>query len=655
MLDKYGWLLALVVCFFAGCGGGDESFSPPLNSAPAGSTVAMRAAGGAASSAITPEDAARQLMDFGESSYPDLFPGHKTTYSFPPFVYRYYPESEIYLGVVLTANSAYELNGVYVMGGPFGTAPRYGGPLTTFITPIAQTQTLTFIAGPGGVVSDPTIPLGSPPGAVWTAASVDLQGDGRRDFILGMGVFPQSAQQPAALHILRPNSSGTALFEVTRQLLGQGELPTTFGAVHVASGDFNGDGKPDLYIAAIGIDHPPLVGERNVLLVSNADGTYTDRSSTLPAAPDGSSRAAIGDINGDAIPDLFVNNSPLPVRSYFLVGKGDGTFEQATNRLPSDVAVANGSTFDTALLVDLDGDGFADLVLGSFADGEGRNLVLYNDGAGNFAARPRVRLPVGAFGPTADTVSVLAMDVNGDGRMDLLILSTQTGAQIYMGAAVQLLINQGDGVFVDETAARLGSSASRTVGILWDHLRSADLNGDGRLDFYATGHQQLGSNGNVSLTVPMIWLNNGDGTFTAVNSGIFPDTPEPLDVVDVDGDGRLDFVTAYVDATGQIFYRTFLNRTPRSVPGEPIIGLAIAGNAQATIAFNAPLGSGPSPITGYTATCTAGALSGVTTASSSPLIVSGLTNGKSYSCSVRALSAAGPGLPSAAAMVRPLQ
>ncbi|MDB5874884.1 MAG: hypothetical protein JWQ07_4326 [Ramlibacter sp.] len=655
MLKKY-LVVLLLFALLAGCGGGSGTPEAVTVAGPPPTAViaASRApALSAASSAVTPEEAARQLMNFGESVYPEYFPGHPTTQSLPPFVYRYYPQTGTYLGVVVTDGSGYALNGVYVMGGTFGNAPLYVGPLSQFITPIGGVQALTFVQGPSGVINDPTIPLGSPPGNVWIQSSADLKGDGKRDLILGMGINPLSATEPGAVRILRPNAAGTGLLDVTRQLLGQGSLPSTFGASQIAVGDFNRDGKFDIFIAEGGIDRPPLGGGRNVLLVSNGDGTYSDRSSTLPTVPDSSSSAAVGDVNGDGIPDLFVNNTPLPTRSYFLIGKGDGTFEQATDRLPADVSVPNGAGFDSAILVDLDGDGSPDLVMGSVDGVGGRNIVLYNDGRGNFAIRARVNLPLGSFGANARNNGILALDINGDGKMDLLILSTQTGALQDVGAAAQVLINQGNGVFVDATAGTLGSSATRVNGVFWDRLVAADINGDGRLDFYATGTQKLDDNGVVSLSIPMIWLNNGDGTFTSVNSDIFPNVPSRLEVMDVDGDGQLDFVTVSVGGAGEIGYRTFLNRTPRSVPGEPIIGTSFAANGQASISFSAPLGTGPSPITGYTATCSAGAQSGAGAASASPITVSGLTNGKSYSCTVRAASAAGSGLPSAAVLVKP--
>ena len=83
----------------------------------------------------------------------------------------------------------------------------------------------------------------------------------------------------------------------------------------------------------------------------------------------------------------------------------------------------------------------------------------------------------------------------------------------------------------------------------------------------------------------------------------------------------------------------------------PTIGSASAGNAQATINFAAPLANGSAPVTSYTATCTPGNISA--SGFASPITVTGLTNGVSYSCSVTARNALGAGAASASVSVMP--
>jgi hypothetical protein len=89
----------------------------------------------AAASPVAPEEAALQLLDLAESAYPGFFPGRQPTQTLSPFVFRHYPQTGVYLGVVVIPDLGYEYLGVYAMGGTFGPQPTWVGPLVQFITP----------------------------------------------------------------------------------------------------------------------------------------------------------------------------------------------------------------------------------------------------------------------------------------------------------------------------------------------------------------------------------------------------------------------------------------------------------------------------------------------------------------------------------------
>jgi hypothetical protein len=121
-----------VAAMVAACGGGDGTQG---TSTPEAVISALRAQA-LTLATVAPAEAARQLMDFGEAHFPQYFPSHQATLSEPPFAYRYYPQTGVYLGVVLTPGSMWAMDGVYVMGGPFGAGPQFQGLLTDFITPV---------------------------------------------------------------------------------------------------------------------------------------------------------------------------------------------------------------------------------------------------------------------------------------------------------------------------------------------------------------------------------------------------------------------------------------------------------------------------------------------------------------------------------------
>jgi hypothetical protein len=93
----------------------------------------------------------------------------------------------------------------------------------------------------------------------------------------------------------------------------------------IAVGDFNGDGILDLAVAN---EEYPVSSV--TILLGNGDGTFTPAAS--PTTGNTSTSIAVGDFNGDGIPDLAVANASRSVT--VLLGKGDGTFA-ATATSPS--------------------------------------------------------------------------------------------------------------------------------------------------------------------------------------------------------------------------------------------------------------------------------------------------------------------------------
>jgi len=99
-----------------------------------------------------------------------------------------------------------------------------------------------------------------------------------------------------------------------------------------------------------------------------------------------------------------------------------------------------------------------------------------------------------------------------------------------------------------------------------------------------------------------------------------------------------------------------VNVTPAAVtvPGAPIIGVPVEGDASVSLPFSPPLSNGGSAIINYTATCSAnGQTTRTGNGTASPIVVSLLTNGVTYDCSITATNSVGTGAASGSVQVTP--
>jgi large repetitive protein len=122
--------------------------------------------------------------------------------------------------------------------------------------------------------------------------------------------------------------------------------------------------------------------------------------------------------------------------------------------------------------------------------------------------------------------------------------------------------------------------------------------------------------------------------------------------------GNFNFTVTVIDSSTPIsasFTSSTISLTINATaPGAPTIDTATAGNGQATVSFTAPASNGGAAITGYTVTSSPGAF--IKTGTASPLTVTGLTNGTTYTFTVAATNSVGTGaLSSASNAVTPGQ
>jgi hypothetical protein len=231
--------------------------------------------------------------------------------------------------------------------------------------------------------------------------------------------------------------------------------PAGIGPFCVAVGDFNGDGIPDLAVADWGQIYIGNPGKLWILL-GNGDGTFQ--------APQGYStgittaHVAVGDFNGDGILDVVVANSGEYLTGQgggvaVLLGNGDGTFQAPVN-------YAAGSYPFSVAVADLNGDGIPDLVVTNSVSQD--VSVLLGNGDGTF--RAAINHPVGPYSESGNPgLAVAVMDFNGDGKPDLAVA---------FGGGVRLLFGNGDGTFQTSASSYVAGNAPYGIAV-------GDFKGDG--------------------------------------------------------------------------------------------------------------------------------------------------------------------------------
>jgi hypothetical protein len=344
----------------------------------------------------------------------------------------------------------------------------------------------------------------------------------------------------------------------------------------VAVGDFDNDGRPDMYVSNFGVSR---------LYRNNGNGTFTDVAEKLGTARKGwSTGASFGDYDGDGRLDLFVpgyadidlNNLPpspseagkpgglgqnfcqfrgVPVMCgpRGLSGEGDTLYHQKSDGSFEDVSVRAGVHDPqkyygfTAAFVHVNEDKLLDLIVVN--DSTPKQLYL-NKGDGTFE---EVGYPSGVAlnenGREQAGMGLAVGDYDNDGRIDFHITNFSDDSNV-------LYHNDGDGNFTDVTfQSGLGEP---TIPFLGWGTSFIDYDNDAWLDiFVVNGHVYPAVDANQWGTSwaqqPLLFHNLKNGRFERVGaapgSGLSMAWPgRGLAVGDLDGDGRPDLVINNIDA-----------------------------------------------------------------------------------------------------------
>ncbi len=354
-------------------------------------------------------------------------------------------------------------------------------------------------------------------------------------------------------------------------------IAATYSAKYIVVGDFNGDGKADL--ATQGANYQNVI----TVLLGNGDGTFAHPTKqVIPVSAQYNPGAlAAGDFNGDGISDLAVtiwtnNDEPYGDSDFvmILLGNGDGTFTPSAN-----VQLAIKDAPFSVSTGDFNRDGISDLAAVNYRSNS--MSILLGNGDGTFTQAANSPIAVGSY-----PISVEPGDFNQDGIPDLAVVNSNYTTSVT--GSVTVLLGSGDGTFTP------ASNSPITVGILPSCVRIGDFNGDGKADMAVANAD--------SYTVTIL-LGGGNGTFTLaknspVNVGV---NPESVAVADFNGDGISDFATANVsDTTDTVVLSQITETATATMTGVSPLG---AGTHQVEASYpgDSDYGSSVSGTVGLTA------------------------------------------------------
>jgi Ca2+-binding RTX toxin-like protein len=351
----------------------------------------------------------------------------------------------------------------------------------------------------------------------------DFTGDGKADFVLSYFQFPLE-DRATPIRLFAGNGSG-GFQDVTASTFPNG-APQTVHARETVVGDFNKDGRADVFFADHGYDAQPFPGAQNGLFLSSGATGLTNATAQLPQVADYTHSAEAADIDSDGDLDIYVGNGgggTAYTKPYFLINNGQGAFTRQDTNLPSVLLSGNKPNHWSEAFLDADGDGDKDLFLGSSLNSGAR--MLLNNGQGGFSDSG-TQMPAGAA--NADAVDIQSLDANNDGKADLVISYSVYGPADPT-RQIQVLLNNGQGGFTDGTATTLPASIQGGAWARRVHL--ADVNGDGLTDLVL-------SNGSKTP----VYINDGAGHFIEMPNLLPGNEFDQITPLDVNGDGRVDFV-----------------------------------------------------------------------------------------------------------------
>lgn len=363
---------------------------------------------------------------------------------------------------------------------------------------------VVFHDGETGYLSPDFLIIGSSSMGVEVA---DFTGDGRPDILAANTGANYEGSTVSLLQNLGGKAFATHL-----------TFSAVSGPTEIVAADFDGDTDIDAAVAGYG-SHG--LGTQVAILENDGSGGFL--APTHLSVGVGPSDLRAGDLNGDGYPDLVIARDLFKLT--VVLNNGDGSFAAPVHYSAQEAQWA-GDFYANVEVGDVDQDMDLDVFYSSTrtqVDADyGRVALFRNQGNGTLTNRSYIVLPRYLGG----AVDMVAADVTGDSRLDLLTVHTGNGGWVATPAT-------GSGTF--------GSGVEYAGGNDPMKVAVSDVDADGDLDALVVNR--------YSLTLG-VHLNLGEGTFLEPQGRDLEPLCGSMDAGDIDGDGDLDVASAFAYAGG---------------------------------------------------------------------------------------------------------